>query len=82
MMSGKLVEHVKDGKNRCPNCNKAYDKDDVISLSYTPEELETTKKKMLANYEKVKFDLTNNTLTVNFFLEFIKNRILKELRMK
>lgn len=47
MMSYKLLENSSKGiKNNCPNCGKSFLKDEVISLTYTPEELEIKKKIM------------------------------------
>lgn len=46
MMSYKVVQNIKDGKGHCANCNKIYEKEDIISQTYTPEELEIKKRKM------------------------------------
>lgn len=46
MMSYKLLEIYSLGqKNNCPSCGKSFDRDDIVSLTYSPEELE--KKKLI-----------------------------------
>lgn len=53
MMSYKLLENARDMDSTCPNCGKIYEKNDIVSLSYTPEQLEKKKKIMFYVPDKI-----------------------------
>jgi basic membrane lipoprotein Med (substrate-binding protein (PBP1-ABC) superfamily) len=53
MMSSKLLDNARDVDSTCPNCGKVYEKRDIVSLTYTPEELDKKKKIMFYVPEKL-----------------------------
>jgi basic membrane lipoprotein Med (substrate-binding protein (PBP1-ABC) superfamily) len=53
MLSSKLLDNARDVNSTCPNCGKIYSKYDIVSLTYTPEELDKKKKIMFYVPEKL-----------------------------